>query len=247
MIWLIILAGVVIGGVAGWFFFFRPDTAPPEESISTNTNNNSSVSMNTIELPEPQKNNDISVEEAISERRSIRNYKEDPLSLQQVAQLLWAAQGITDPESGKRTSPSAGALYPLEMYVAASRVKGLEPGVYRYIPVGHQLEKIREGEVREELAEAALGQRAVSLGPAALIIAGDPSVVTAKYGERGEQYTYMEAGHAAQNIYLQAESLGLGTVSIGAFREEKVNRLLEVAESDIPFYIMPVGKYQRDD
>lgn len=197
---------------------------------------------NMIFLPEPQFQGKISVEEALLKRRSVRSYKEEALNLKEVSQILWSAQGITDPSFGGRTAPSAGALYPLEIYLVVKNVKELPLGVFKYKPENHSLIKIFEGEISRQLAKAALGQNFIAEAPAVLVISGVFERTTKKYGEKGIQYVFMEAGHAAQNIYLQAEGLNLGTVTVGAFVDEEVKKLLRMPEEENPLYIMPVGK-----
>jgi len=195
----------------------------------------------TIILPEPRNSGGISVEEALLERRSIRNYKNEALTLAEISQLLWAAQGITDP-GGYRTAPSAGALYPLEVYVVAGNVEGLQAGIYKYRPQGHELKKVAEGDVRAELCAAALDQECIEDGAAVLVFAAVYERTTRKYGERGEQYVHMEVGHAAQNVYLQAVSQGLGTVVVGAFDDGGVEKLLQMQDDERALCIMPVGR-----
>lgn len=194
-----------------------------------------------IDLSRPRLSGTLSVEEALARRRSIRSYADRPLHLQELAQLLWAAQGITDPTGGRRTAPSAGALYPLEIYAVVGEVEGVPPGVWRYLPRSHQLVLLQEGNVRDALCEAAVGQSSVREAPVSIVITGVYARTTMKYGERGERYVHMEAGHAGQNIYLQAESLGLGTVSVGAFHDAEVRRVLGITADETPLYIMPVG------
>jgi len=194
-----------------------------------------------IQLPEPRYESETSVEEALAQRRSIRAYSGDNLTLEAVSQLLWAAQGITAPWGG-RTAPSAGALYPLELYAVVGDVEGLDRGVYRYIPQGHELVKVRDGDLRAELAAAALGQSSVRDAAIDLVFTAVYERTTAKYQERGIRYVHMEAGHAAQNVYLQAVSLNLGTVTIGAFSDTEVKQIMHIEEQEDPLYIMPVGK-----
>lgn len=193
-----------------------------------------------IILPQPVYQSKVSVEEALLNRRSIRSYKDDALSITELSQLLWAAQGITS-EWGGRTAPSAGAKYPLELFIVAGKVKGLEPGLYRYDPQDHSLITRRKGDLREDLAEAALGQSSITDAVVDLVVTGVYERTREKYGERAERYVHIEVGHACQNIYLQAETLKLGTVMIGAFYDEKVAHLLELTEEK-PLAIMPVGK-----
>ena len=200
------------------------------------------MATNLINLPPADKKSTTSIEEALSKRRSVREYKKEGLSLKEVAQILWATQGITEPEWGGRTAPSAGGLYPLEVYLVVKEVEGLTVGVYQYLPKEHQLKRIVEGEISDKLAQAAVNQIYVQEAPVNLVITGIYSRTTGKYGERGIRYVQLEAGHAAQNVYLQAESLNLGTVTIGAFEDEKVRELLNLSQEETPLYIMPVGK-----
>jgi SagB-type dehydrogenase family enzyme len=174
-----------------------------------------------IELPEPRHDSDVSIEQSLLQRRSVRSYTGEPLTLQELSQLLWAAQGITDPR-GFRTAPSAGALYPLEVYVVVGDVQDLTPGVYRYEPHEHQLVSIIEGDKRVELADAALAQGCVKEGAVAIVFTAVYERTTRKYGDRGIRYVHIEAGHAAQNLCLQATAMDLGVVAIGAFYDEEV-------------------------
>ncbi len=192
-----------------------------------------------IKLPPPAHDGNMSVEAAMLNRRSIREYSEGPLTLREVSQLLWAAQGIAGPG---RTAPSAGALYPLEVYAVVGNVEGISPGVYKYRPGGHELFKAIEGDKRGALCDAALGQASVKNGALDIVIAGVYERTTGKYGESGIKYVHMEAGHAAQNVYLQATSLRLGTVSIGAFSEDGVRKAIGMRGDERPLYIMPVGR-----
>ena len=194
-----------------------------------------------IVLPEPRYESKVSVEEALLKRRSVRDYTGEALTLPEVAQLLWAAQGITEP-TGKRTAPSAGALYPLEVYLVVGSVEGVTPGIYRYQPLQHELVKVCAGESRAALAEAALHQESIEQGAIDIVIAAVYERTTSKYGNRGVRYVYMEAGHAAENLYLQAEAMNLGTVVIGAFSDEPVKQVLNLPEDEEPLYIMPVGR-----
>jgi SagB-type dehydrogenase family enzyme len=194
-----------------------------------------------INLPEPRYDSDVSIEQSLLNRRSTRSYTGEPLTLQEVSQLLWAAQGFTDPR-GFRTAPSAGALYPLELYLVAGDVEGLTAGVYRYRPGIHQLVKTMEGDKRAELASAALGQSWVEEGAISIVFTAIYEVTTVKYGERGIRYVHMEAGHAAQNLCLQATALGLGIVTVGAFNDEQLAELLNLPGDRQPLYVIPVGR-----
>jgi len=194
-----------------------------------------------IKLPEPCNTSNTSVETALSQRRSIRAYSRDKLTIEEVSQLLWSAQGITAPWGG-RTAPSAGALYPLELYLVVGDVEGIDKGVYRYRSGKHELEKVTDGDIRAELADAALGQECVRDAAIDIVFTAVYERTTRKYGERGIRYAHMEAGHAAQNVYLQAVSLDIGTVVIGAFNDLEVAKIVNVSEQGNPLYIMPVGR-----
>lgn len=195
-----------------------------------------------ITLPAPRLDSATSVERVLHKRRSVREFKTEPLTIPEVAQLLWAAQGITDPKEGLRTAPSAGATYPLEVYLAAGRVQGLTAGVYRYKPSAHALVRVHEGDIRQALTDAALGQRWVGEGAAVLVLAAVYERTTQRYGDRGIRYVHMEVGHAAQNVYLQGVALGLGTVVVGAFHDGLVRRIMRMLQRETPLYIMPVGR-----
>ncbi|MHC4077944.1 MAG: SagB/ThcOx family dehydrogenase [Planctomycetota bacterium] len=192
-------------------------------------------------LPKPAFESDVSLEETLRQRRSVREFAADPLTLEQVAQLLWSAQGITG-AGGLRTAPSAGALYPLELYLVAGNVDDVTAGVYHYDPERHRLIEACPGDVRKELAAAALGQDCVQLGAVVLVLAAVYERTTGKYGRRGERYVHMDAAHAAQNVCLQAVALGLGTVVIGAFDDRSVRRVLGLPSGERPLVLLPVGR-----
>ena len=193
-----------------------------------------------MKLPMPIYDSLTSVEKALLKRRSVRDYTGEPLQVSEISQLLWAAQGITA-QGFFRTAPSAGALYPLELYIVAGNVSGITSGIYKYIPLEHGLVRIAGGDKRSSLSNAALGQSCVRNCSAAIVISAVYERVTGKYGERGIQYVHMEAGHAAQNVYLQAVSLQLGTVVVGAFRDNEVKNVIRMNDDEKPLYIMPVG------
>lgn len=194
-----------------------------------------------LRLPEPRFKGPVSVEEAILERRSVRRFRREPLTLEEVSQLLWSAQGITG-RGGYRAAPSAGALYPLELYVVAGLVDGLESGVYHYSPEEHSLDMTFKGDVRSALSAAALHQEFVEEAPVSFVIAAVYDRVTRYYGERGVMYVHFEVGHAAQNLSLMAVALGLGSVPVGAFRDNAVSKVLGLSPYHHPLYILPVGK-----
>ena len=192
--------------------------------------------MVNIKLPEPKLRGKLSVEEALLRRRSIRKFSEGKLTLEEISQILWAAQGITDEKWGFRTAPSAGALYPIEVYVV------MQEGVFHYDVKKHFLQEIKKGDARKELCKACLSQGFIETAPLTIVISAVFERTCSKYGERGIRYVFIEAGHVSQNIYLQCESLGLATVAMGAFYDSEVKKVLELPRNHEPIYIMPVGK-----
>ncbi|NJD98623.1 SagB/ThcOx family dehydrogenase [Thermococcus sp. LS1] len=195
------------------------------------------ISGEVVLLPEPRLTGEMSLEEAIAMRKSIRSYRNEPLTLEQLSQLLWAAQGIT--HGNKRSAPSAGATYPFEVYIVVGNVEGLEPGIYHYDPFEHSLTLVKEGDYRRALQKAALDQKWVGNAPVDIVLVAFYERTTSYYGDRGIMYVHMEAGHIGQNIYLQATALGLGTVAVGAFYEDQVAEIL--GTEGVPLYIFPVG------
>ncbi|MDI6740755.1 MAG: SagB/ThcOx family dehydrogenase [Candidatus Edwardsbacteria bacterium] len=195
-----------------------------------------------IKLPEPRYDSQFSLEQALLKRRSVRNYINEPIALSDLSQLLWAAQGITEPVQGFRTAPSAGATYPLEAYLVVGNVRELKPGVYKYRSQGHQLAMLFEGDKRTGLCRAAYNQAAIRRAAAVIAISAVHTRTTGRYGDRGIRYVDMEAGHAGQNLALQAVALGLATVMIGAFDDAGVKEILKLADDEAPLYLIPVGK-----
>jgi SagB-type dehydrogenase family enzyme len=193
-----------------------------------------------IRLPAPKKDGATSVERALQERRSIRDFKSQPLSIAEVSQLLWAAQGITA-SGGLRTAPSAGALYPLEVYLLAGNVDGLPEGVYKYRPDAHEVMRVVAGDKRTELSRAALGQTSIRDGAAVLLLTAVYGRTTARYGERGIRYVHIEIGHVGQNVCLQAVALNLGAVVIGAFDDSRVKRIANLMPQEEPVYLIAIG------
>ncbi|MEN2975447.1 MAG: SagB/ThcOx family dehydrogenase [Candidatus Caldarchaeales archaeon] len=209
---------------------------------SKNEDRKISRPIDRVVLPPPRYDSEVSVEHALRVRRSIRDYEDRPLTLQQVSQLVWAAQGITEKRYGLKTAPSAGGTYPLEVYVVVKRggVDGLREGIYHYLPMEHVLELIKSGDYSGELMEACLDQEWVREASINIVITAIYERTTWRYGERGRiRYVHMEVGHVGQNIYLQCVSLGLGCVVIGAFYDDSVKRILGVDEE--PLYVIPVG------
>jgi len=200
-----------------------------------------------IPLPAPTLNGALSLEEAIKGRRSERSFRPVPLEMKQLSQLLWSAQGITDlhPVPAKRfrrAAPSAGAQYPLDVYIVAGLIEGLEAGVYHYQPREHTVRLHMTGDLRLQLAEACLRQMFIAPAPVLMVITAEYSRITDRYGERGIRYTHMEVGHVGQNLHLQAEALGLGTVVIGAFRDDEVAEVLHLPRNHEPLYVLPIGQ-----
>lgn len=196
----------------------------------------------TIRLPEIRTHSSTSVEEAIGQRRSVRLYKNEPLVVTDVAQLLWACQGVTDKQRLLRATPSAGAIYPLEIYLVVGDVKGLSSGIFKYNPPKHELSKILDGDQRIALSEAAFSQQWVHQAAAAIVICANYKNTEKKYNERAHQYVHMEVGAAAENVYLQATALGIGTVFVGAFDDDVVQKIIGAEKDEIPLCILPIGK-----
>ncbi len=220
---LVVLAGIAMG----------------DHAMAASANEQSDLSTHIVKLPEPKKDSDTSVEETLLKRRSCRNYKNVPIPLSDLSQILWAAQGITS-KRGLRTAPSAGALYPLEIYIAAGNIPSLSNGIYKYLPPEHELQRLHQGDKRSELAQAALGQTWMADSAAIIAIFVAYDKIPGMYGNRGIQYAHMEAGNVSQNIHLQAVSLGLGTVVVGAMDDEMVTKIIRPSEKSTPLCLMPV-------
>jgi len=224
----------------------------PLEHISDYENDNDGVyeddviaignSPNSFYLPEPAITGEMSIEEALASRRSRRSFQGEALSVEDLSQILWAAYGVTEPGRGLRTAPSAGATYPLEVYVVIGNVSEFDAGVYKYDPFEHRITETKTGDVRNELSAAALNQTMIREAPITIVYTAVFSRIEGRYGQRGrERYVFMEIGHSAQNIYLQAEALGLGTCAIGAFSDSSVRDILEIPADEDPLYFLPVG------
>ena len=191
-----------------------------------------------VNLPKPNLDGSMSLERAVAARRSRRSFLSKALTLEQIGQLAWAAQG-QDVSSRYRTVPSAGATYPLELFVVT------EEGLFHYLLAKHALEKLTDQDLRSALAAAAWGQEFIEAAPLTLVFAAQFSRTTGRYGQRGIRYVYMEAGHAAQNVHLQAEALGLGSVAVGAFDDASVSKVLSLPEHLEPIYMVVVGYPRR--
>jgi len=196
-----------------------------------------------IRLSKPAYDGKVSVERAIKGRRTIRDFQPKPLALDQLSQLLWSAQGITDERMGFRAAPSGGALYPLDVYavVGEGGVEGLALGVYHYQPGSHSIQLIREGDRRKEVAGAALWQMWMARAPVIFVITSEYERITRKYGNRGIRYAQIEVGHVGQNIFLQSGALGMGAGIVGAFHDDAVTEAIGAPEAHKPLIIMPVG------
>ena len=194
-------------------------------------------------LPPPSQRGAMSLEESVARRRSVRRYKGEPLSLSQLSQVLWSAQGITHAE-GLRAAPSAGATYPLEVYVFVGRggVEGLEAAIYHYNVENHSLCRHKEGDLRQQLSTAALDQEFLAQAPVDIVICALYERTAWRYGRRAERYVHMEAGHVGGNTHLQAVALGLAGVMVGAFSDEDVSRVMNLEREVKPLYIIPLGK-----
>ncbi len=198
-----------------------------------------------INLPPPSFSGEMSVEESLKLRRSVRSYSDRSLSLEDVSQVLWSAYGVSDSESFRiklRTAPSAGATYPLELYLMVGNVEGLSPGIYKYHPESHSLSLHIAGDLRKEVAEACLGQKMLHEAPATIIYKVVYSRITPRYGQRGsDRYVCMDIGHSAQNVYLQTTAMGMATCAIGAFDDDKLTRIIKPQGEEEVLYLMPFG------
>jgi SagB-type dehydrogenase family enzyme len=202
-------------------------------------------------LPSPINRGSVSVEEALWRRRSHRLFLKDAITSLNISQILWAAYGVTKPvtrslltRGGLRAAPSAGATYPLEIYALIGNIEDIEPGVYKYIPQTHEIVGVIKNDIKKELSIAAQNQEMISVAPACLLFSAVVSRMTKRYGDRGhKRYLGMDLGHSAQNVYLQAEALNLGTCAIGAFNDAEVKKVMQLPDEEEPLYIMPIGKY----
>lgn len=246
---IVLTIAIVIYVITSFIFIPKPTPIPAPPTTIPPTESKTIIIGDTIYLPLPRKITNITVEEAILWRRSIREYTSHPITILQLAMLLWVAYGVTDPVWGLRASPSAGATYPLEVYVIAGEkgvvVDGdlyLDAGVYKYDVYTHTLRLIKRGDFREELYRAALRQEWVRDAPINIVITAVFERTTRVYGERGAvRYVPMEVGHLGQNVYLMATAMGLGTVVVGAFWDHEVSRIISAPPEEVPMYIIPVG------
>ena len=188
-----------------------------------------------INLPVPQTISKVSLEQSIYWRRSVRDFQDKDIPLEALSQILWAAQGITDTNFGFRAAPSAGALYPLHIYVVK------KDGVFRYIPDGHKLVELSKEDKRPSLVRASLGQSFIREAPVDIVISANFAITQAKYGARAFRYVCMEIGHVSENIHLQAVALGLASIPIGAFWDDVIKTTLDLPDNQDPLYIIPIG------
>lgn len=233
---LILIILILITALSSFFFYF---------SIPKSSENPNRTVLSIFKLPSPELKGQLSVEEAIGDRRSVREYSPQSLSLKDISQLLWDAQGITDAQDNLRAAPSSGRTYPLEVYVVVGTggVEGLNEGVYHYDPINHQLEKLLNGDKRFDLAKAANGQPWVSQAPVSIVITGVYQRTMAKYGNNNIsiRFVHLEAGHAGENIFLEATARRLVTVSLGSFDDTAVKTILNLPPEENTLYIFPVG------
>lgn len=252
---LLIVVAVGIATVANVFITRFSDTEKEEVPIGISNKDTAAAPMNisiidgVVLLPYPMIRKDVlSTEEAIAFRRSIREYQNMPISVEQLSQLLWATYGVSETRHGLKTTPSAGATYPLEIYVVVGEERvalpdasTLQAGVYKYDPYTHSLRLVKVGNFMEELSKAAVNQRWVKEAAINIVICAVYERTTRVYGERGYRYVYMEVGHAGQNIYLEATALNLGAVVIGAFHDDWVKSIVNAGENEHPLYIVSIG------
>ena len=231
----------ILSGLTRWFavLWLTSSAHPGRAAVDVDRQHRQAA----MKLPPPKTIGLITVEEALEQRRTVRAYQSRSLTLNQLSQLLWAAQGLTGDSGYKRAAPSAGALYPMDVYAVLGRnsIAQMEAGVYRYEPKKHALSEIARQDVKDAVAKAALRQMWTAKAPVNLIITAEYRRVTGKYHQRGERYAMIEAGHIGQNIFLQAEALGLKAGIVGAFRDHALKRVLKIPPSHEPLMIMPVG------
>ncbi|HEU4730098.1 MAG TPA: SagB/ThcOx family dehydrogenase [Kofleriaceae bacterium] len=186
-------------------------------------------------LPAPQRDGGPALATVLATRRSTRVFARRELSDGELAQLLWAAQGVTDSQGGHRAAPSAGALYPITVRVVDAK------GTWRYVPAEHALVRESTIDTRDRLRSAAHGQESVGSAPATLVITANVAITAGKYGDRAERFATLEAGHVAQNLLLTATALGLAAVPVGAFDDGASRKALGLAASETPLYLIPIG------
>jgi SagB-type dehydrogenase family enzyme len=217
--------------------FFTPRTAERGPAPQMHKD----YQLEVISLP-PVEPRGMSLEEAIRRRRSVREYSQEPLALEELARLLFYGIGVTGPAEYKRAAPTAGGLTPIELYPVVNNVAGLERGLYHYDALGHHLHLLRRGDLRREIARACLDQDFLAQAAAVLVLTAVHRRTAWKYGERAYRYILLDAGHAAENIQLEATALGLGSCPIGAFFDDELNRLLGLKEEEFALLAVAVGR-----
>lgn len=195
-----------------------------------------------IQLPSPRLNGEMSIERSILDRRSIREFSDEPLTADELSSLLWSISGITDPETGYRATPSAGAIYPLELWVLASRVQGLDPGAYRYVVGDHGLVKATDGDHAAAFSAAAFNQACIAGAAVSIVLAADYAGLRETYGGLAERLAWLEMGHAAQNASLVAVAHGIGAVCIGAMNADAVREFGGLSADVDPVYAISIGR-----
>jgi SagB-type dehydrogenase family enzyme len=195
-------------------------------------------------LPPPQTKGLLSVSQAMARRRTVRSFTDAPLTPDELSALLWAAQGISGADGVKRTAPSAGARYPLDVYAATGPkgVEGLEAGLFHYLPGNHKIAMVSQGDIRRQIVEACLNQQWMASAPVHLVITAEYSRIRGRYGARGERYAFMESGSVAQNVFLMAQDLGLAVGIVGAFKDDALQSLLKVHPAHEPLLVLPIGR-----
>lgn len=233
----------ILGRLVDWLLAFSLTSLLPMKRAKAGNLRHNIHRGAPMKLPPSRTEGRISLEATIRERRTVRSFTSEPLTLEQVSQLFWAAQGITGNRGFKRAAPSAGALYPMDIYgvVGTGGVEGLTAGIYHYDPQDHSLSMMLEGDFKNAVAKAALSQMWVASPPLDLVITAEYNRIAVKYGSRGVRYAMIEAGHIGQNIFLQAEALGMGAGIVGAFDDEALIRVMKIPRDHEPLLIMPVG------
>ncbi len=240
-----IVSVLLLIAVIGYSYFRTVTTKQGAPPSPVSSKSDSTVTLvKPVDLPSPALDSKTSVEKALKSRRSIRTFTDQSVSLKQLSQMLWAAQGVTA-DWGGRTTPSAKSAYPLTVYVLVSKVEGINPGLYTYLPgttkPQHQLSLLKPGNLKEAFGTA-IGQNSANLAPVSLIITGDfEKMATAFGGKRVDSNVYLEAGHSAQNLYLEAESLGLGMVTVAGFDQSKVREVIGTPQNEEIIYVIPFG------
>ena len=235
---LLLVAAVAVGVAA------RPGLVPQEEPAKKpQAEGQQPGSVKTVKLPAPRLTGDMSLEACIQKRRCVRDYQDKALTLAQLGQLFWAASGVTGRNSRFRAAPSAGALHPLDFYAVVGKgsVEGLAAGIWHYEPAEHAITLGAEGDQREALAKAALGQRQITHAEVVIVETVEYRRTTKKYGPRGQHYALMDAGFAAENLFLEVQALGLAMCVVGAFRDEPVQDVLKCPREHLPLLFLTIG------